>query len=329
MEILYENVMLNIRRIKKQCQNRVIYAVVKSNAYNHGLKVIAPIMIKEGICNFCVTNIDEAIELRGLDARINILLLGRLYEDDIKSYVDNNIVVSLSKYEDYSIIKNNNLIYQLCVNTGMNRYGLTVDESDKILKNSDFNLRGVYSHLGSSNIRDARYYRQHKKFRKLLSKYDTTGLDIHISNSSDTLYSVVEYNSVRIGMLFYNGVKNNLGLYNTVRVEGKVLCIETVSKGEYIGYDRVFKSSRSCKIAIVNVGYEVGILNIFNIKHVLIKGKKYKVIGKICMNNMFVRVDDFIEENDIVSVIGDLNSILEISKKTGISAYEILLNLKK
>lgn len=328
LEIIYSNLLNNIKTIRNHFHDKKVYAVVKSNAYNHGLKEVIPMMIREGIKDYCVSSIEEAIELRCINENIKILLLGRLNKNDIELYKHNNIIVSLSNTNDYEFIHNYKLQYQLCVNTGMNRYGLSIEESKNILSNKSDLLVGIYTHLGSSDVRDKRYYRQNMIFRNLLNDYNLDELDIHISNSSDSLNEINSYNSVRIGMLFYNGIENNLKLLNTINISGIITEIRDVKVGEQVGYHKVKKLNNDKRIGIVNIGYETGILNIFNIKYVEINDKTYRVIGKLCMNNMFVILDESVNIGDMVNVIGKLNSIKSISKNTGISAYEILLNFK-
>ncbi len=329
MEVIYENLTNNVEKVVNYHANKKIYAVVKSDAYNHGVKNVVPIMIKCGISNFCVNSISEVIELRKISKAINILLLGRISEDECKLYIDNDVTVSLSNKNDYKIIISNQLKYQLCVNTGMNRYGLTIDDAYSIIKNRDNLIKGVYSHLGSSDVRDKRYYKQSRLFRDLINKFELSNLDIHISNSCDSLNTENTYNSVRIGMLFYNGIENNLNLLNTVSIAGKIININLVNKNDYIGYYKVKKLNKSKLIGIVNIGYETGILNIYKIKYVIINGKKYKIVGKLCMNNMFIEVDYDIKIGDTVEVIGEFNNVNSISKISKISAYEILMNFKK
>ncbi len=329
LEILYKNLIQNIKVIRSHFLNKKIYAVVKSNAYNHGVNIVVPLMINEGINDYCVSNISEAIELRAHSDDINILLLGRVNIDHIKYYKDYNITISLSNIDDYKIILRNKLDYQMCVNTGMNRYGLSISESKVILDYHDCYLKGIYTHLGSSEVRDRRYRKQCKTFKELLCKYDTSNIDVHISNSSDTFSTDNDFDAIRIGMLFYNGVTTPLSLLNTMSVKGSIVNIIDVKANEYIGYYKTKKLRLNKRIGVVNIGYEKGILNSFGIRYIRINNKKYKVIGKICMNNMFVVLDDTVKIGEIVEVVGDLNNIKTIAKTANISSYEVLLNLKK
>ncbi len=329
LEIIYSNLLENIKIIKSFFVDKKIYAVVKSDAYNHGTKEVVPLMIQEGINDYCVSNINEAVELRKLSNDINILLLGRIYKKDVSLYIKNKITVSLSNMIDYELIYDNKLNYQLCINTGMNRYGVSTNESRVILKKKDNFLKGVYTHLGSSEARDKRYYKQCEKFKEVIDSFDISELDIHISSSSDSFDTDNKYNSVRIGMLFYNGVESKLNLLNTIHVGGTIIDIKHVEVNDYVGYYKTNRLRSDELIGVVNIGYEKGVLNCFNIKYVIINSKKYRVIGKICMNNMFVIVDKYVKTGDIVEIFGNYNSIRSISKTSNISAYEILLNLKK
>ncbi len=329
LKIIYDNLLNNIETIRNYFIDRKIYAVVKSDAYNHGIKEVVSLMLNCSIYDYCVSNIKEAIELRKIDKNINILLLGRMYENDIVDYIDYNIIVSLSNIDDYRYIIENKLYYQLCVNTGMNRYGLSIYEAKAIISKNDNLLKGIYTHLGSADVKDKRYYRQCSLFRELVDNTDVSDIDIHISNSSDSLDISNDYNAIRIGMLFYNGIDNNLGLLNTVSIKGKIIDIKYVKSHDYVGYYKTKMLKSNKYIGIINVGYESGILNCFKIRYVVINNRLYKVVGKICMNNMFVIVDSYVKINDTVELIGNYNGINSISKLSGISAYEILLNLKK
>lgn len=356
---MYRNtyVEINVNQVKENIKNIIKFndkykyyiGVVKGNAYGHGLK-ISKWLIESGINYLAVSTLDEALEIREtVDKNIPILLLQPIDLKYINVCVENNITITISNYnyfQELLKLKISNLKVHLKVDTGMNRLGVNNKDEindiyNKLIKNDNIKLEGIYTHLSTVGIVDDRFDHQINNFRELTSKIDLTKIEIvHIySSNAFAIHPKLDYaNGVRLGIIMYgvgprnlnnNGFKNQLRKIKRDAIRKKLklsvinndfyvnvkpvlkLCsevseIKCVNKGEYIGYGNKYRTDEDIKIAIVQVGYMDG-LNLKNSgRNVIINNKKYPIVGVVNMGMITVKVDDEVKEKDKVIVISNI-----------------------
>ena len=340
-------------------------AVLKGNAYGHGMKVVNKI-IENGFNYIAVFSINEALEIRKYNKDISILLLCPISLEDLDIAKDNNLTITVHDI-DYlkELLKlDYKLKIHLKLDTGMNRLGFK-DKAEVVyavnaIKESNYTLEGIYSHFSTIGLFDPYYDRQVNKFKEMISLLDLNEIPmIHFSSSVILLtHKRLEcVNTLRCGILLYgynvcpfiykNGLKNKLRIlrnkyyqkkYNlsklttNVKIDLKpamrfvtsILQIKEVKQGETIGYG-AYKVEKDTKVAILPIGYSNGIGK--KKRYVLINGNKYYSIGEIAMNMMAIAIDDKVNINDEVVVLGDDLTLGKVADFNNSSLSETLLNI--
>ncbi len=346
-DISLNNLVKNFYTIQSIVGKAKIMAVVKANAYGHGIIHVAQVLEKSDVHGFCVALVSEAEKLLKNKIQKPILHLGRISYDDLEIYSSGQIHCTINSLEDVEFIKDkfkgNRIIVNahLKIDTGMGRLGISFSESEKIIKligkTSEINLKAVYSHLSSSGELDAQYTKlqldRFNHIKELTEHLLPETKYFHIANSAAILnYSNSHFNMVRPGISLYGvsplgNTKNNL--LPVMKMKGAVVLIKKINKNEYIGYNRTYKAKTNEHIAIIQAGYADGIPIVFsNNGNVEIKGKLYPIIGKVSMDLIAVKsIDNKISVGDEVIFWGsnkESNSLEYISKKYNKIPYEFL-----
>ena len=324
IEINTKNLEYNINQIKQIIPKTTqIMAVVKANAYGHDSIIISKKLQEIGINDFAVATLPEAINLRENNITGNILILGYTEPEEFQRVIDNNIMQTIVD-NDYakSVLKANlqgKLKCHVKINTGMNRIGEFYDNFaalSEIYQNPALQIEGTFTHLcvsDSVKIEDINFTKEQiNRFDKAIEFIKKQGLNpgkLHTQASYGTInYTNCKYDYVRMGILMY-GInasydcynKNNIDFKPVMAVKSKVTSIKYINPEETVSYGRTFKADNKIKIASVGIGYADGVPRaLSNILIVKINNKKYHQIGRICMDQLMIEIND---ENPIA--IGD------------------------
>ena len=324
IEINTKNLAYNINQIKQIIPKITqIMAVVKANAYGHDSIIISKKLQEIGINDFAVATLPEAIKLRENNITGNILILGYTEPEELQKVIDNNIMQTIVD-NDYakSVLKANlqgKLKCHVKINTGMNRIGEFYDNFTalrEIYQNPALQIEGTFTHLcvsDSDKIEDINFTKEQiNRFDKAIEFIKNQGLNpgkLHTQASYGTInYTNCKYDYVRMGILMY-GINASYDCYNKYNVEfkpvmavkSKVTSIKYINPEETVSYGRTFKADNKIKIASVGIGYADGVPRaLSNILIVKINNKKYHQIGRICMDQLMIEIND---ENPIA--IGD------------------------
>ena len=324
IEINTKNLEYNINQIKQIIPKTTqIMAVVKANAYGHDSIIISKKLQEIGINDFAVATLSEAIKLRENNITGNILILGYTEPEELQKVIDNNIMQTIVD-NDYakSVLKANlqgKLKCHVKINTGMNRIGEFYDNFtalSEIYQNRALQIEGTFTHLcvsDSDKIEDINFTKEQiNRFDKAIEFIKNQGLNpgkLHTQASYGTInYTNCKYDYVRMGILMY-GInasydcynKNNVDFKPVMAVKSKVTSIKYINPEETVSYGRTFKADNKIKIASVGIGYADGVPRaLSNILIVKINNKKYHQIGRICMDQLMIEIND---ENPIA--IGD------------------------
>lgn len=361
VEIDLQQIRKNLEIYKKNLPDSAeIIAVIKADAYGHGDLRIAKLLDDCKISAFAVSNIDEAVRLRKNGIRSEIMVLG--YTDPKFSSLlkrENIIQTLVSEEHAYRFIQNGVKIRcQFAIDTGMNRIGLDGDDVDKcvdIIKkySNSLEIVGAFTHLSVADSMlddDIRFTsEQIRKFNAIVEKLQEFNFKfIHCCNSAGGLYCAEcqpdIFNTakfVRLGIILY-GLKPNehecipQGILPVLTWKSTISMVKKVCRGEFIGYGRTFKAENDMVCATVTTGYADGYSRAFsNLGFVLVHGKKARIVGRICMDQMMVDVTGIADPcaGDEVVLIGySGNGYLgadEIAKKIGTIGYEIVCNISK
>ncbi len=336
VEINLNNLKDNVEKLIKRYNNYQYYfGVVKADCYGHGIKAIKTII--DSGCNYlAVATLDEALTIRKKEKNIPILCLGIINQKYLGICEKNNITVTISNYDYVNKIKNKyeKLKVHIKINTGMNRLGVNnKEEFNQIYKyvKDNFILEGIYTHIYSPNNRNLTNA-QWDIFERITSDINISEIPIvHIGASEATeLYSKREYaNGCRLGISMYGLIDyENIDFKPTFSLYSEVIQINDVI-GETVGYEGAYKVDKKEKIAVVAIGYADGIIRKNTGRNVYINNKEYQIVGNICMDMLFVRVDDTVKVGDKVIIIKDIDHIKAIAKYLDTISYEVICSVGK
>ena len=292
--------------------NPNILAVIKDNAYGHGIITISKLLKEYGIKKVCVRNNDEANIVKGFFEEILVFNPSGAREGKNISYAINSIK---------QLKKNRHPYIHLKIDTGMHRNGILEDEIKKALEiclDKNFKIRGVFSHFCCSEEENCDTFIQYEKFKKIKNKIEKfckiNNLKIpyfHIANSTALNKLPDTFDYVRPGIAIYGGIEGYKAVMSLVAKGVSVREIEN----DGVGYNKTFFSKEKIKLTTIDVGYADGI-PYFKNGCVL---KDTKAVGKISMDYMSV-IGEFKE----VVVFDDIK---EFVKNFDTITYEILVKM--
>lgn len=305
-------------------------AVVKANCYGLGIKCVKSILL--GGANYlAVSSLDEALKVRKI-TNTRILVLEPIDTKYIDKAHKNNITLTISSLEYLNKVKNKEFTCHLKINTGMNRLGISsnkeLNEVYKIIKDSNIKLEGIYTHIYKSSDKILTE-KQFKCFESITKDIDLNEFEIiHIPNSETiTNYKKKDYvNGCRMGIIMY-GFSNNLKLESVFTLKSKIIEIKHIKKGDTVGYDGNYKATKDELIGVVPIGYADGIIRKNTGRYVYINNNRYQIVGNICMDMLFVLIDEKVKINDEVLIIKDNNHINEIANYLDTINYEVMCDV--
>lgn len=313
----------NLTQLHKQ-SNCVVFPVVKANAYGHGMVEIAQYLDGK-VPLICVSSIDEAMQLveQGIESDILIFSSTDL-SDIVESHHEQFIytVTSLSILESYNQYKDS-LRLHIEINTGMNRYGIKPEQLSNLSK-THHQIDGIYTHFNSplnNEISRSQFEGFHEVLRNLV--FDVKW--VHVGNASIELIKENPWiNAARFGLGLYGYRDDVTGLKPVLSLESKIKHIDYIHKDETLGYDYSFKANEDGYFGSVPIGYGDGFDMSQSQVPFYINGQFMNIIGKICMDQTMVLLDDKVAINDRVEIIGEHRTLQMISEATQISKYVLL-----
>jgi len=348
----------NLKRLASKVRRPTsLLVVVKAEAYGHGMVRVAGEVQKSRLAAYLgVSSIWEALRLRGAGIRMPILILGVIHPTEAGEVIRHGLTASVSSIEEASCLdraaraakKKAKVHAEL--DTGMGRLGIWCAEAilflHKINEMKNIELEGVFTHFPSADDDDPRFsLSQIKIFDKAIDMAsDLFGKPfkfVHMANSAGLLaYKPAHFNLVRPGILVYglSPADRDLGmaLDPVLSLKSKVAFIKTVEKGRTVSYARTYVASRATRIATVPLGYSAGYpFYLSNKSEVLIRGKRYKVAGRVTMDHIMVDIgmDDPIRRWDEVVLIGKSGNeqirVEELARLAGTIPYQIVCGLSQ
>jgi alanine racemase len=317
IEINKNNLLHNIETIQNS-SNKEIFAVIKDNAYGHGIKEIAEILKEAGIKKVCVRNNMEAKLVQNMFEEI-LVFFPELY------YNAMNISYTISDIKSLKRCKHRKI--HLKFDTGMHRNALNLEDLDEILEISfsKFEVKGVFSHFCCSDeigndtfIQLQRFKELKKRVVEFCNKNSYEIPKFHIANS-DAIFKLTQnelFDYVRPGIALYGGMKNE-NLKSVMSLWGEAIKIMEIKKNQYLGYNKKYKFNKDTKVTLIDLGYSDGILY-FDKELTL---KETKAVGKISMDSMSV-----IGEYEKVCIFDDVREFAQNYPYT--ITYDILTKLK-
>ena len=329
LEIDLNNLEHNVKVLKRaMLQKCELMAVVKAEAYGHGLYEIATHLNKIGVKAFAVATIDEGIKLRQYGVLGEILILGYTAPARAKELRKYDLTQTLIDYK-YALLLDKqgyDVMTHIKVDTGMHRLGFDAKDIEKIsavFSMKHIKVSGIYTHLCAADSVDEKdiFFTnvQIESFYNLLNQLKEKGITIpkiHIQSSYGLLnYPELKCDYVRVGVSLYgvlsspnDRTKLHLDLRPVLSLKSRVILLREIKKGESVGYSRSFVANRDSLIALLPVGYADGYPRNLSCgkSYVLINGHQAPVVGKICMDQLAVDVTDIpnVKTGSIATLIG-------------------------
>ncbi len=348
------NIKNNAKIIRKTCGPNVgICAVVKANAYGHGMTEISG-ALSQHVDYLAVALVSEGILLRNNGITLPILVLGSIDADEIEEAIVNKLTITAASSEKLEAIalvgeKIGIIpIIHLKIDTGMGRIGVHwqrkekfIDLAARLLSEQKIVLEGIYSHFSDSMDIDFTK-KQFDRFSEVINYAAQKGIKpkyIHICSSrSIFLYPEYHLTMVRPGIAIY-GIEPEpessilpAEIKPALTLKTKVTYFKVASKGEYIGYSKTYEVKEDFeRIITLPLGYADGYpRRLSNIGRAIINGKLYQVAGRICMDQLMVSIgkDGEAYVGDSVTLIGEEGKekidVQEIALMTGMTPHEVV-----
>ena len=344
VEVNLENLSYNIRKIKKLIGRRPLIAVIKADAYGHGAIEVAKTISSQGIKQFGVAFINEAVQLRESGIKEDLIVF---FDQQITKEIIHHRLTSVINSIKYAralnrfAIKNRVIIdCHINIDTGMGRMGLNgnlLKDVKEILQLENLRIKGIMSHFSDADLVDRSFaMEQVEKLQWLKEKLIGVIPDdciFHIANSAATVTLPDAYfDAVRPGLVIYGVNPFSDTLFRPVmRVKTMVLGIRRLKKGTSISYGRTFITTRDTVVGVLPVGYADGLIrSASNSAEFLVKGKRVPVVGRVCMDLTIVDLTGVkgVREGDEVVIIGQQGkehiSASELADRAGTIPYEVL-----
>ena len=338
MEISIDNFRYNIEQIKKRLNpNTTIMPIIKANAYGTYINTRLEVINEFEIVG--VATVDEGVQIRKLGYQKDIFILNQPAISEMNKMIENDLVIGLSSSDFLREIQkqNKSIRVHLEIETGMGRTGISLEQIasflEEIQKTNQIKVEGIYTHLSSPDIDDSYTKQQLKLFQKAVEKIKNVKY-IHVAASNAIInYPEAQYNLVRPGMIMYGyesgeEKQEKITLKPVAKLKSKITLLKTVEKGTSIGYGRSFMTARESKIATIPIGYADGFRRtLSNNGHVVIRGHKVPIVGKICMDGFMADVTDLeeVEVGDDVWIWDNEHITLdEVAHRCNTINYEII-----
>ncbi len=332
LDYLEDNVNTLYHKVQKP-----MMAIIKANAYGHGYQQVASVLKDNPvIAMFGVATLKEAIDLRKAGIDKDILVLGAIPLEDLDMVIDYDITLTLYSHEymqeiiylyhHYKPVK-----VHIKIDTGMNRLGFkTKQEFEHVLSSCPphiFQIDGVFTHFATADdeMQNEAYEQQLRLFDEMIGQHHFQY--IHCQNSAAMMYHEhTSSNMTRIGIAMYgvdpageecDSLKQVMSLYT------KVAMIKHIKKGEYVGYGYTYQALEDEFIATLPIGYADGFIRANQGRNVYINGKEYPIVGRVCMDQMMIKVDERVKVHDQVEIFGEHISLSRMAKELKTIPYEI------
>lgn len=351
VEINLKHLKCNIKSLKSLLPNNCeIIAVIKANAYSIGDITFSKVLNENGINNFAVATVVEAINLRKHDIKGEILIFGYTHPFDFDLLIDFDLTQTVIDYEYAKLLDSygKQIKVHIKIDTGMHRLGelsSNLLDIERIYQCNNLIIQGSYTHLCVSNSLDssdiAYTQLQINNFYHVINHLKSYGYNpgkMHIQSSYGILnYPTIQCDAVRCGILLHGvfskeneTTKLKISLNPILSIKARIVIIKSIQKGDPVGYNRNFVATDTMRISVISIGYADGIPRNLSNGHVIVNGVKAPIIGDICMDQIIIDITHIhnVKIGDIVTLLGqDGNEIItaeEIAAKCNTITNELI-----
>ena len=319
----------NVGRIKQALPARIRYvAVVKADAYGHGMPEVASRLLQAGVDCFAVANVSEAARLREVGHDGDILVLSPSLPEEHDRAVHLGLDLTLNSADEARSLAaaaaraGRRARAHIKADTGMGRAGVWHEEAPALIRlvreSRDLEWRGFYTHFSEAESDHGFTAEQRRIFLSLLSavpEADRARLMIHADNSAglETFSPETPFNAVRIGLMQYGLPPAEGSFLQSLRPEpvlsfhARVVLVKRLPAGTAVSYGRTKVLERDSRVAVVAVGYGDGVPTAAsNRGRFLIRGRRCPILGRVTMDQTVVDVTDVPEASvgDVATILG-------------------------
>lgn len=316
----------NIKQMKKQLpRESKMFAVVKANGYGHGAVNVATVALQAGTEFLAVALLEEAIELREAGITAPILVFGYVHPKHAHIAAEHNITLTVFQTKWIQEVDENTLSQDLRVHfkwdTGMGRIGIHSKNDIKMFINelnrkNSIKLTGVYTHFATADdLKLTNFNAQKEMFNQWLAYFKTlwtADILIHWANSAATIRQPDDvFDAVRFGISMYGlypspSIRklNSIQLKQAFSLHSRLIHVKKVKHGASISYGATYHTEQDEWIGTIPLGYADGWNRKLQGFHVLINGKRQKIVGRICMDQLMVKLDEPYDPGTKVTLIG-------------------------
>lgn len=310
----------NLNVIKEECSKyKFLYAVIKGDAYGHGIVQIAKLVIDSNVDGIAVATLDEAIIVRKYYKDIKILCLGIIRDQDVIQACQQDITITVANISSANYLKELSLPKQLSIhlkaNTGMNRIGFKelfeYQEAISLLEtNKDIKIEGIFTHFATAEGygKEEYFQMQLKTFKDVVENLDYNFEQIHCTNSSSLLkyHDILDFTTAnRVGIVMYGGLEDKVmyeyDIEAAFSLKSIINQVQQYPEGTKIGYNNNYTTINENEIiATIPLGYADGFARLHTGSKVKCNDQYGTIIGSICMDQMMIKFESCVSIGDEV-----------------------------
>ena len=357
-EIDLDGLAHNFNIVKKTVGSARVIAVVKADAYGHGDSILTGELERLGADAFAVSNLEEALHVRNAGTKLPILILGVTPVQFADVLCENNIsqtVFSAEYAQKLSASAKKLGVTVDChikTDSGMGRLGFdvlydfdnAVKEIENCTKLPNLSFSGIFTHFAEADSESGREYtkEQFGAFEKTVDALKEKGIAfdcVHCCNSAGIMtYPEMHGTAVRAGIILYglDPAQKKTDFVPIMELRSIIAQLRLHKKGSSIGYGRTHTLERDTLVATIPVGYADGYpRKLSNTASVLVNGKRAKILGRVCMDQLMVDVTDIdgVTEDSVVTLFGRDNGeflgVDELAQQSETINYELVCLLGK
>jgi alanine racemase len=349
LEVNLSQLRRNVEAIRARVGSALVMPMLKANAYGHGVDGVAP-FIEPFVDYIGVATLEEGIHLRDLGIRKPILVAGGTLPEQLPYFAEYDLTLTASSpdllraADELAGSMRTRITAHLKIDTGMERVGVRDNESEPFLELSlqckNLDVEGIYSHFANSDAAELSHaYLQLERFNEVLRFYEKRALPrprlVHMANSGAILQLPQStFDMVRCGVLFYGvhptrEAKRMQEVQPALTWRSRVAYSKITPPGRPVSYGSLWQAERPTRIVTIPCGYADGYFRrMTNHARVLVNGKAYSQVGRICMDQFMVDVgDDPAQVGDEVILLGAGITADDLAEWTGTNAYEVLTSI--
>ncbi|MEE0880556.1 MAG: alanine racemase [Turicibacter sp.] len=340
-EIDLDAIAYNVKQIKKLHPTKEIFAVVKANGYGHGDAEVSKVAIEAGVSCLAVSGLDEALRLRQSGIEVPILVLGMTRLKDVSLAAENNI--SLTAHDEVwinhlvSLPLEKKIKVHLKIDSGMHRLGLMdanqIQTNFNLLKTAPMvEVEGIFTHMATADCDKEYLDYQIQNFKHLISNLDLSGVKyVHLENTATLLQKEFDFDhAIRLGIGLYgvnpdaDFIPIDFALKPALKLLSNLVQVKQIKKGDKVGYGSTYEAKNDEWIGVVPIGYADGWIRSHQGRCVIVEGYECEIIGRVCMDQMMIRLPKKFPMGTKVTLIGDGMPVERVAKEIGTISYEIL-----